>query len=181
PDGNALPVRLLRAAIDEMVRAIAVPLTVDIEAGYTAEPRGVGELVASVADAGAVGVNLEDGADSPDLLCAKIAAARSAAKRTGVDVFVNVRTDVYLRSLVPAERAVAETLARAGRYRGAGCDGLFVPGVVAPAEIRTIAGGIGDLPLNVMAGPNLPEAAELRSLGVRRLSAGVALASAAFG
>jgi len=178
PDGNAIPVSVLHAAIGEIVRAISVPLTVDIEAGYTDAPDGVAELVAALADAGAVGVNIEDGADAPDLLCAKIAAIRRAA---GTGVFVNARTDVYLRRLVPAERAVAETLDRGRRYRQAGGDGLFVPGVSVATEIRAIAEGIGDLPLNVMALSRLPPAAELRSLGVRRLSAGAALASAAYG
>ncbi|HKA86833.1 MAG TPA: isocitrate lyase/phosphoenolpyruvate mutase family protein [Haliangiales bacterium] len=181
PDGNALPVRVLHAAVGEIVRVIAVPLTVDIEAGYAAEPSEVGELVAAVADAGAVGVNVEDGSDAPDLLCAKIAAARRGADRAGVDVFVNARTDVYLRRLVPAEQAVAATLDRARRYREAGCDGVFVPCVAAPADIRAIAAGIGGAPLNVMAVAGLPPAAKLRDLGVRRLSAGAALAAAAYG
>src|SRR5262245_10454181 len=120
PDGNALPLRVLHAAIGEIARAARVPLTVDIEAGYTDEPSGVGELVAAVAGAGAAGVNLEDGGDAPDLLCRKIAAARNAADRAGVDLFVNARTDVYLRHLVRREQAVAATLDRARRYREAG-------------------------------------------------------------
>ncbi|HTE51779.1 MAG TPA: isocitrate lyase/phosphoenolpyruvate mutase family protein [Kofleriaceae bacterium] len=181
PDGNVLPVSVLRAAVGEIARVISIPLTVDIEAGYSAEPRGVGELVAAIADAGAVGVNLEDGRDDPDLLCARIAAARSAAERAGVDLFVNARTDVYLAGLAPDGRAVAVTLDRARRYREAGCDGLFVPCLAAPADIRAIVAGIGDLPLNVMAIPGLPPAAELRGLGVRRLSAGAGLAAAAYG
>jgi 2-methylisocitrate lyase-like PEP mutase family enzyme len=181
PDGNALPVAILETAVREIARAIDVPLTVDVEAGYTAEPRLVGELVTTVTNAGAVGINLEDGGDAPELLCAKIAAARRAAEAAGIDLFVNARTDVYLRGLAPAERAVEVTIDRARRYREAGCDGIFVPGVAEPADIAAIAGSIGPLPLNVMATANLPSAAELRTLGARRLSAGASLAAAAFG
>jgi 2-methylisocitrate lyase-like PEP mutase family enzyme len=176
PDGNALPTAVLTAAVAEIARAIRVPLTVDVEAGYSGEPRAVAELIAALVDAGAVGINLEDGADAPDLLCAKI----EAVKRAGADFFVNARTDVFLRGLVPIERAADETIARARRYRDAGCDGLFVP-YVATSSIRVIADAIDPVPLNVMAVPRLPAVAELRTLGVRRLSAGSALASAALG
>lgn len=181
PDGNAMPVRVVQAAVGEIVRTLAVPLTVDLEAGYTAEPGVVGELAAAVAGAGAVGINLEDGVDPPELLCAKIEAVKRAASLVGVDLFVNARTDVYLFRLVPAAEAVAATLERARLYREAGCDGVFVPGLAAPHEIRAITSGIGGLPLNVMAVPGLAAAGELRSLGVRRLSAGAGLAAAALG
>ena len=181
PDGNVLPGAVLEAAVHEIARVISIPLTVDVEAGYTADPRRIWELVAIVAQAGAVGINLEDGNDEPELLCAKIAAVRRAADAAGIDLFVNARTDVYLRRLVPAERAADAAIERARRYHEAGCDGIFVPGVAAPAEISAIVGAIGALPLNVMAIAGLPAADQLRSLGVRRLSAGSALASAAFG
>jgi len=67
------------------------------------------------------------------------------------------------------------------RYRAAGCDGIFVPGLAEASAIRAVVAGIAGLPLNVMAYPGLPAAAELRELGVRRLSAGAAIASAALG
>ena len=94
---------------------------------------------------------------------------------------MNARCDVYLRRLVAAESALPETLERARRYRAAGCDGLFVPGVREGAEIRELVGALGELPLNVLWVPRLPALAELRELGVRRLSAGSALAQRAYG
>jgi len=181
PDGNALPTRVLVAAVAEIARVIRVPLTADVEAGYSDDPRAVAETVAAVIGAGAVGINLEDGAGTPDLLCAKIEAVRTAATRAGVDLFVNARTDVFLKQLAPPERAVDATLERARRYRAAGCDGIFVPALAEPGAIRAVVAGVGDLPLNVMAYPGLPKAAGLRELGVRRLSAGAAVASAALG
>lgn len=174
-DGDLLPVPLLLQTVRDIVRVIRVPLTVDCEGGYSRDPKAVGETIAAVVEAGGVGINLEDGSDSPDLLCAKI----EAIKRT-TDVFVNCRTDVYLRSLVAPEKRVEETLARAARYRAAGGDGLFVPGVVDRDEIRAIAAGAG-LPVNVLVRTGLPRAAELAALGVRRQSAGSDLAEAAYG
>jgi 2-methylisocitrate lyase-like PEP mutase family enzyme len=179
PDGDQLPVRLLVATVASITRIVKVPLTVDVEGGYSTDPAAVGEAVAAVVGAGAVGINLEDGGQDPDLLCAKIESAKRAATRAGVDLFfVNARTDVYLRGLGPDDRRVETTLARAERYRAAGADGLFIPGLAVPAEIRAVAAGAG-LPLNVMAWPGLPPASELMRLGVRRLSAGSSIAQAA--
>ncbi|MCY1019085.1 isocitrate lyase/PEP mutase family protein [Pyxidicoccus sp. MSG2] len=179
-DGDHLPVRLLAATVAEMTRVIRVPLTVDMEGGYSNDPAAVGETVAAVMEAGAVGINIEDGSEAPDLLCAKLEQVKRASARLGVDLFVNVRTDVFLRGLAPKERRVEEALKRAERYRAAGADGLFVPGVSDAADIRAIASA-AKLPLNVMAVPGLPSPAELASLGVRRLSAGAGIAQAVFG
>jgi len=181
PDGNALPTRILAAAIAEIARVLRVPLSADVEAGYSDDPRAVADVVTAVVGAGAVGINLEDGAGTPDLLCAKIEAVKAAAARAGVDLFVNARTDVFLKQLAPPDRAVDATLERARRYQAAGCDGIFVPALAEPAAIRAVVAGVAPLPLNVMAYPGLPAAAGLRELGVRRLSAGAAIASAALG
>src|SRR5439155_1375606 len=100
------------------------------------------ENVRAFLDAGAVGINLEDGTGAPDLLCAKIEAVKRVAARAGVDLFVNARTDVYLKKLEPPERALEATLARAARYRAAGCDGVFVPLIQDAADIRAVVAAI---------------------------------------
>ena len=173
PDGNALPPELAAKAIERIASVIRIPLSVDSEAGYSNEPSEVAENVAAFAAAGAVGINLEDGTESPHLLAAKIEAVKRAA-----DVFVNARVDVLLNRLVPFEQAIDEVIARAARYRDAGCDGIFVPMLTIPAEIERVARAIDPLPLNVLALPGLPAAAELRRLGVRRLSAGASISKA---
>jgi 2-methylisocitrate lyase-like PEP mutase family enzyme len=180
PDGDALPGDRLVATVRAMVRVIRVPLTVDMEAGYSDDAAAVGEIVGAVVDAGAVGINLEDGAGSPELLAAKIAQVKRAAARRGVDLFVNARTDVYLRGLVLPPDRIAETIARAQRYREAGADGIFVPKVVEVADLREIVGS-ARLPVNVLAWPGLPPASELAALGVRRLTSGSALAQGVWG
>src|ERR1700691_5565094 len=95
PDGNALPEEQLIAAIRDIARVIRVPLTVDIEAGYSDDPVAVARLVARVLAVGVVGINIEDGERSPDLLCKKIATIRDQA-HSGADVFINARTVVFL-------------------------------------------------------------------------------------
>ncbi len=178
-DGERLPVSTHLDVISSICRAVQVPVTVDLEGGCSDDPQAVGELVASVIELGVAGINLEDGSSPPALLCAKIERARAAASRAGVALFVNARTDVYLRSLVPSQQRVAETLARAAQYRDAGADGLFVPGLCEETEIAAVVQGT-PLPLNLMALAALPPAARLGALGVRRLSAGTMFAEAAF-
>lgn len=180
PDGDALPVNRLVSAVASITRVIGVPLTVDMESGYCGDAAAVGEAVAAVIGAGAVGINLEDGAGSADLLAAKIAHARLSAEHAGVRLFINARTDVYLRGLVAEDDRIAETLSRAALYRAAGADGLFVPKLVDGAAIAQIAQAAG-MPLNVLAWHGLAPASQLSGLGVRRLSAGSSIAQAAWG
>jgi 2-methylisocitrate lyase-like PEP mutase family enzyme len=180
PDGDALPPRVLAAAVAEIARVVSVPLSVDAEGGYSDDPKVVGEVVRAIVDAGGVGINIEDRAASPDLLVAKIEAARTAAASAGVNLFINARTDVYLRGLSVGTAAADESVARAARYADAGADGIFVPAVTDPDEIRAIVADVG-LPLNVLTVPGLPPVADLASMGVARISAGSGLAQIAAG
>ena len=180
PDGDALPVERVLETTRAVVDAVDLPVTVDIEGGYSDDPIRVGDLVSAVVGAGAVGINIEDGGGDPALLCAKIAAARAAASEAGVDLYINARIDTWLRGLAPAGQRVGETLARAARYRAAGASGLFAPGVTDDAEIAALVAGT-DMPVNVLAWTGLPDAARLQALGVRRLSAGSAISEAMHG
>ena len=181
PDGDALPIDQLLATARDIARVIRVPLTVDIEGGYSSDPTMVAQVVGGIIDVGAVGINLEDGAGPPELLCAKIEAARQIAARADVDLFINARTDVYLRALATGEAAVEEVVHRAERYRSAGCDGIFVPGLTDGHAIEAVAAAIDSLPLNIMLMPGLPSVTVLRRQGVRRLSAGATIAQVALG
>ncbi|PTL75961.1 isocitrate lyase/phosphoenolpyruvate mutase family protein [Vitiosangium sp. GDMCC 1.1324] len=170
-DGSRLPTDLLLATVKGIKRVSELPLSVDIEDGYASDPERVAALVTELVQAGVVGINIEDGAEAPELLCRKIAAARRAAAAAGVNLYINARTDVYLRSLVDAGARVVETLRRAQLYKEAGASGLFVPGVREEADMSAIAAGC-TLPLNVLVRPGFPSPERLAQLGVRRLSAG---------
>ncbi|WP_285431302.1 isocitrate lyase/phosphoenolpyruvate mutase family protein [Pseudomonas sp. fls2-241-R2A-110] len=180
PDGNALPLERLISTVESIARVISVPLTVDIEAGYSDDLTRVAEVIDAVISAGAVGINIEDGASPPALLVRKIEIARQVAERRQVKLFINARTDVYLKGLVPAEDRVAETLRRAALYQAAGADGLFAAGVTAEYEIAALCQG-SSLPVNVLGLPGLPSLDELKALGVRRLSAGSGIAEFLYG
>jgi 2-methylisocitrate lyase-like PEP mutase family enzyme len=174
PDGNALPVEKLAALVATITNAIRVPLSVDVEGGYTDDPKKIPQNLKPIFEAGAVGINIEDGEDESELLVRKIEQARKTADSVGVKLFINARTDVYLNEVGKPESWVEETISRAANYRAAGADGLFVPGITEASAIKAVVDEI-KLPLNVMARPGLPGAKELTKLGVRRLSAGGAI------
>lgn len=180
PDGDALPTDRLIAVIESVVRAAGVPVSADIEGGYTDDLTELSETIRKVVGAGAVGINLEDGTRSPDLHARKVAAARAAAEAEGVALYINARTDVYLANLAEGEAALAETLRRAALYLGAGASGVFVPGPVDEPLIAELASGV-PAPLNVMLRPGSLPAERLAALGVRRLSSATAPFRAAYG
>lgn len=180
PDGDAIDLDALLHVVTGIARVIEVPLTVDMEGGYSDDPIAVADTVLRVVRAGAAGINLEDGAADAALLVAKIRAIRAACVAQDLDVFINARTDVYLRGLVDEDARLDETLKRGDLYRDAGADGLFVPGLVDADAIRTLAARCG-LPLNVMLRPQLQDLTALEAWGVRRISTGSALAESMYG
>jgi len=183
PDGDHLGRELAADLVVRIVAAVAVPVSADIEGGYAAAPEGVAETVRAIVDAGACGINLEDaGGDGlrPTIEQAdRIAAAREAATTAGVPLFINARTDTYLRAVGDPAARLGATLDRAEAYLAAGADGIFVPGVADPDTIAALAAGI-DAPLNIMAGPGSPAVSELTKLGVTRVSLGASIALSAY-
>ncbi len=163
PDGG----RTTREANLSLARALTrLPchISMDIEDGYADDPD---EVAAYTAGLGVAGVNIEDSTAerliSPDAHAAKVAAV----KRRCPGVFVNARVDTYW---LGEDATVAATLERAARYVEAGADGVFVPGVSEPDDLRALAEGIA-APLNVLAIPGL-SLGDLGALGVRRVSTG---------
>jgi 2-methylisocitrate lyase-like PEP mutase family enzyme len=177
-DGHELPFAKLVETVEEVARVVSVPISADVEGGYANDPARVAENVLALIEAGAVGINLEDGREEHELHLRKIEAVREAARRAGVDLFINARTDVYLAQLVPADSAAEEAIRRGRACLAAGASGVFVPLVCQPHEIAAIVRSI-DAPLNVLVCSGLPNAAALQAMGVRRLSAGSELARAA--
>lgn len=179
-DREYMPTATALAATREIVRVVTVPVSVDSEAGYSPDPAQVAAHVLTLIEAGAVGINLEDGTSEPELLCAKIRAIKQAAQAKGADIFINARCDVYLQNLAPDDRKLEESIRRGKRYAEAGADGVFMPGMSDLAPIRDVVNAI-DLPVNILIMRNVPPIAELKAAGVRRVSAGALIGRAAYG
>src|SRR3984893_4293061 len=157
PDGRVLPVDEAIGAAARIVRVVTVPVTVDIEKGYSDDPRTVEDNVMRLVELGVAGTNIEDGPDTPTILAVKIDAIRNVVSKAGSDLFINARTDVFLASLVEKPKLVEESVTRANLYARSGADGIFLPGVSTPADIKAIVENIS-LPLNVMALAGLADA-----------------------
>jgi len=185
-DGQRLTRAEMVERIREIVAAVTIPVTADIEGGYGPGPEDVALTVEAVIAAGAVGVNIEDSRAPGGPLfdtaehSARIHAARAAAASAGLPgLFINARTDVFLYRIGVSEARLDDVLARSCAYAQAGADSLFAPGLTDLRVITELAGS-SPLPVNVMAGPGAPLVAELAAAGVRRVSIGTAMAQAAY-
>jgi 2-methylisocitrate lyase-like PEP mutase family enzyme len=177
PDREQAPITLVLEAVGRIVRAVRVPVTADIEAGFGETAEEVARNCRAVLEAGAVGINLEDRSREPgrlsDIAAAseRIQAVKEAASRAGGALVVNARTDVFLGSIGEPGKRFDEAVRRSNAYRRAGADCLFVPGVSDEETIARLVEAI-DGPLNILAVAGTPPVSRLSSLGVARLSLG---------
>lgn len=141
--------------------------SVDAEGGFSDDPAEVAALARRLYEAGAAGINLEDGRADGSLAPVELHAAKIAAVKEAVPaLFVNARTDTYWLG-----REQERTADRLAVYERAGADGVFVPGLTDRAGIAALTAALVT-PLNVLYSPAGPTVAELSALGVRRVSLG---------
>lgn len=185
PDGGALDRDRMLDHVAAIVAAVGVPVTADLESGYSGTPEGVAETFSRARELGVVGGNLEDAVDGrlldADEAADRVAAARAAAPR-GTFV-LNARTDTFMTAATsgatPAQ-LFEDTVDRACRFLDAGADCVFVPGVADEDVIGRLASSVPG-PLSVVAGlASTTDARTLFGLGVRRVSLGGSLARAAY-
>ncbi|GLX00050.1 isocitrate lyase/phosphoenolpyruvate mutase family protein [Microtetraspora sp. NBRC 16547] len=169
-DGEGTPPGEMFAAIARIRRVVDVPVTADVERGYGLSPA---ELVERLAEAGAVGCNLEDSDPRTGALVDMeeqadfLASVREAAP----DLVVNARTDPYLsRHADPLADPLAEAVRRGRRYLEAGADCVY-PIRAHTADLGALVEEIGG-PVNALCAPGSPSPAALTELGVARISFG---------
>jgi 2-methylisocitrate lyase-like PEP mutase family enzyme len=180
-DGESIPKEMLERVVAQIVSSVSVPVTVDFEGAYAVEPQQVAKNASDIMRTGAVGINFEDQVVGGKGLygiaehCKRIEAIRRASEAMGTELFINARTDLFLKSDDPAEHEalMSETLERAHAYRNAGADGFFAPGLVDENLISSLCEKC-PLPVNIMANGNTPSNVRLAQLGVARISYGPA-------
>ena len=177
-DGQIIPLDTVLALVARLVACIAIPLSVDFEGAYAVDAAAITANTTRLIHAGAIGVNFEDqiiggtGLFSIATQAARVAAVVAAGTATVVPLFVNARTDLFLKS--PADQHSAhlpEAIARAQAYGAAGASGFFAPGLTDPALIAALIAAT-PLPVNLLISPTAPPAATLAALGAARLSHG---------
>lgn len=178
-DGEELPMETAIENIERIAASVDLPVTLDFEGGYAADLEGLRANIARVIEAGAVGINFEDqvvggeGLYSAEEQSKRISAARDAAELASIPLFINARTDVFLKTLPGPHTAeqIEEALVRARAYADAGASGFFAPGLRDPELIRDLCGR-SPLPVNIMVMPDTPTNIEMAQLGVARISYG---------
>lgn len=161
-------------ALARRLTSLPVPVSVDIEGGFSEDVGFVRELGASLAEAGVAGVNIEDGrADGGLRAAADHARLVSAMAESGL--FVNARTDTYWLGV---DREL--TVERLRSYVDAGADGVFVPGLAEERDVAAVVAAV-QVPVNVLLLPGRTNVQEVAALGVRRVSTGSFLFRAALG
>jgi 2-methylisocitrate lyase-like PEP mutase family enzyme len=175
-DAEALPLELALANAARVVSAVELPVTIDFEGAYAVGPDGVAENMAKLAATGAIGCNFEDqviggeGIHPVELQAERIRAARASV---GADFFINARTDIFLKAKQDEhdDDKVDAAIERARAYAEAGASGFFAPGLADLRLLKRLCGG-SPLPINFMAWPGTPPAADIAATGVARISHG---------
>ena len=178
PDDQKISPEEMIARIARIARAVDLPVSADIEAGYGRTPQDAARTTRALIDAGAIGMNLEDRTGDSDrsLLeipeaVEKIKAVRVVAAEMRVPIVVNARTDVYLQGGGDPQIQYPEALRRLLAYRDAGADCVFAPGVTDPDTIGRLVKDL-QCPVNILAMPGSPTIPQLEELGVARVSLG---------
>jgi len=181
PDGQRVSRDEMLGVVGRIARAVKVPVTADMEAGYGTTPAQMAETARALIDAGAVGLNLEDmtGDDESSqveiaLQVEKIQAIQEASAAAGVPLVLNARTDIYLMPIGPPETRFERTVERLGAYKKAGADCVFAPALKESETIARLVAAI-KAPLNILMMPGGPSLDELERLGVARASIGSGL------
>src|SRR5258708_228337 len=178
PDGQRVSREEMLEVVARIARAVRVPVTADMEAGYGITPKDMAETAKAIGAAGAVGLNLEDvtgdtesSQGDPGRRGEKIRTLREGSDSLGGWLVINARTDVYLMPIGPEATRFERTVERLRAYRAAGADCVFAPGVKERGLIEKLVKAVA-APVNILVTPGCPSIPELAKLGVRRASIG---------
>lgn len=175
-DGEDMPFADYLFVIKRILAVVQIPLTIDMEMGYGKTNEEIYTNVRTVAKLGVAGINIEDSTISStgrELKDAKafaetIAYIKNKLAAEQLDLFINVRCDTYLLKVANKQQ---ETALRLPLYEAAGADGIFLPFISEPADIKAAVSET-KLPINAMCIPNLPDFDTLQTLGIKRVSLG---------
>lgn len=162
-------------------RATELPVSVDLENGYGAEPQAAAAAIERAAAAGAVGGSIEDYDPDEDRLyeleeaVERVAAAAEAARGLGFDFAFTARAENHIRGNPDLD----DTIARLQAYERAGADVLYAPGLRDGEQIRAVTAAVTK-PVNVLAHRRLGME-EIVAAGAQRVSVGGSLAWVAAG
>jgi methylisocitrate lyase len=171
------------AHLQAISAGVAVPVNADFEGGFAVRPDDVATNVAAATTTDIAGLSIEDstGDAANPLFDFAFAVERVRAARRAID---ESRTGILLtgrsEGFIVGRPDLRETIRRLTAYADAGAECLYAPGLRNAADIRAVVEAVAPAPVNVLAHTDFSTVAELAALGVRRISVGGALASAAW-
>ena len=175
-DGQQLPFDLLLETVTRINKAVSIPLSVDMERGYSETIPGILHNIEKLYDAGAVGINIEDSLPDKNVRTCEsfqkiISSIAAFGIKKNMPLFINARTDSFL---LKDPNALSETISRVQAYEAAGAHGIFVPYLCEIADIKKIVEATS-LPVSVFCMANLPGFKALSNAGIKRVSMGTSL------
>jgi len=178
-DGENMPLELALENISRIISGTSLPVSMDLEGGYAVDPENVAENIERAVKTGIVGFNFEDqiiggkGLHPLEFQTARIQAARQAADSICSGVFINARTDIFLKAKpeTHSSEMLDQAIKRAIAFAKAGADGFFAPGLADSTLIQSLCEAC-PIPVNIIALPHVPEKQKLIDLGVARISHG---------
>ena len=178
-DGENIPFNDLLTLLKRITAGVDLPVTADIERGYADSDIQLAENIRLLIDAGIAGINIEDTDDKTNTLqsieyqCNKIGLVKEVSGKMGIPLFINARTDVYLRdqSFATPEAQFDEVVKRGLAYKDAGADCFYPITLQREADIKELIVML-KMPINVITIPGIPGLKTLNNLGVARVSLG---------
>jgi 2-methylisocitrate lyase-like PEP mutase family enzyme len=175
-DGEKISLEENLSLLSRIAGSVNVPVTADFESGFAATEGALYGNTRRLIETGIVGINLEDTNRQTGKLytaeeqCRRLKAVRAAAIESGVNLFINARTDVLIHGKTDEQKQIGAVLERGAAYKEAGADGFY------PILMKTNAGiektvKLG-LPVNILTVPGIPSLKELSAMGVARVSLG---------
>jgi 2-methylisocitrate lyase-like PEP mutase family enzyme len=178
-DGENIPFNDMLAILKKIAASVNVPVTADIESGFAETEDQLKENIRQLIETGVAGINFEDTDKKTNELfpievqCRRIQAIIKVSDEMDVPLFINARTDVYVRGKgfeAPGAK-LEEVIKRGAAYKVAGADCFFPLAVQKEVDIKTIVEQL-QMPVNIILIPGVPEINTLNEMGVKRISLG---------
>jgi 2-methylisocitrate lyase-like PEP mutase family enzyme len=171
-DGQHIPRDEMLEVVHRIARAVSVPVTADVESGYS----DAVSTARAVVQSGAAGMNLEDvnhhaKGDAAALFPVDKQVRHIHDIRAATDLVINARTDIFLLGIGEANTRFERTVERLNAYLHAGADCAFAPGVRDAGTIEKLARDVSG-PLNILGVAGSPPIEELEKMDVARVSVG---------
>jgi 2-methylisocitrate lyase-like PEP mutase family enzyme len=177
-DGEKIPFDELIFILKRIVKCVNIPVTADVESGYAHNNVLLKENIKRLIDTGIAGINFEDSHHDEQKLYSKeeqsekINLIKNTASYSGSNLFINARTDVFIKqNHLSKEEKLAEAIERGKAYKAAGADGFYPIFLKEKASIKKVIEEVA-LPVNILMLPGIPDFSGLKQIGVARISLG---------